>query len=123
MSTILMGAIAAAVVSAAQIDKMYDECVFMRSVRFSNPAHPQAHDMFEECSAHLSPEDKFQARKEWHERWLEQVRRDKLLGEQIQREEENKNIRWSGCTPVRVTDKFGNIDFEKSKKLARMLCS
>ena len=101
---------------------VFDSCIFMRSVRFSDPHGPDARAVFEDCTKGLTEDQKLGVIAEWPSRWKEEVRKDNILSEQIRAEEYHKNVRWSGCKPVRVLDGHGRWSPELQRRFNKLYC-
>ncbi len=101
---------------------VFDSCIFMRSVRFSDPHGPDARVLFEDCTKGLTEDQKIAVISEWPARWKEEVLKDRILSEQVRVSEYHKNVRWSGCKPVKVVDYYGRWSPEVQREFNRRHC-
>lgn len=100
---------------------VFETCIFMRSPHLSEPNT----ELLDMCMGSVPPVYQEAVRKlviaQWPERQEEVVRRDKqatAYEESLRRAEEE---RWSGHAPITILDKYGNTDFELSRKVEKLL--
>jgi len=101
---------------------VFESCIFMRSVHLSDPHHKDARSVLEDCTKHLTDDQKLDVIAQWHSRWKEEVRKDKILVEQIRAEEYHRNVKWSGCAPVKVVDNYGRWNPTVQRRFNDLYC-